>query len=448
MASSVLTHSFYHLNLSVVLITCAHLLPYNSAFIISSSTTSLSLHLILLFAQSQHLIIAHHHCFVLASKSRFLTMAPPLSEYNDTQYSSGLNQIQDLINSFHQHCKEYAHPCEDCLAAMLRDIAILLALLMNFGPSKHLVDEYANLSRLDRMSKQLLVIDTKAVCKDIWVLIDRKLRALEDTPFAQPPPRVSYSERVTDEAAWEEEGQFDEVGRRVSDDGDDTSPFQFGDTPIEVIWRPQTDVDARVPVEEHQVDEMALTPDLLSRISDSLAGYISQLSTTDDSPQVSDAPVPGRPSEDQTTTNAASVSTLDFAEGEPRSAFSDTTASSSRTVTPQPSSASQSAAVSDIIIERPPRTYSPIPPGPSQPSTSQPSSVSLSTVSDIIERQPTFTLSSSLDPQELQEFLDPDWTLALPRTAEEQWIAEGRPATVRVYPRSGRSSRFLEDMRA
>ncbi|KAL8945492.1 MAG: hypothetical protein Q9183_008072, partial [Haloplaca sp. 2 TL-2023] len=133
--------------------------------------------------------------------------------YNEKQYNSGLEQIQGLINQYHRRQNE--QPCALCLRGILLDIAFFITLLMAYAPSHEPTDNYADFSRLDKISKQLLLFDRMAITKNIWVLLKRKMQALEDSEFAKPPPRVSRG----DDSDEEEDSNAEES--RVEDSEED-----------------------------------------------------------------------------------------------------------------------------------------------------------------------------------------------------------------------------------
>ena len=136
--------------------------------------------------------------------------------YNEKQYNSGLEQIQGLINQYHR--RQYEQPCAVCLRGILLDIAFFITLLMAYAPSNEPIDNYADFSRLDKISKQLLLFDRKAITKNIWVLLKRKMQALEDSEFAKPPPCASRK----DESDEEEDSNAEESSVDDSE-GDDES---------------------------------------------------------------------------------------------------------------------------------------------------------------------------------------------------------------------------------
>ncbi|KAL8704123.1 MAG: hypothetical protein Q9201_002707 [Fulgogasparrea decipioides] len=384
-------------------------------------------------------------------------MQPSLQEYNDRQYSHNLNLIQNGINGYHKLCKDYAAPCEHCLETILDDIAFLLSILLTYGPSKNLVDEYANLSRLTKFSEQLLLIDSKSMCKDIWVLIDRKLRILDDTYLAIPPPRVPYEERVTNEAAWEEEGEFDEIGRRVDDGGGlpdaDAAPF-------EIIWRPDDSVEPEstvlrnASIDGRRTNHFAIATasassfDVLQRRPRPQAVAASTSSATIPSGSSTAPPLAvsehrGRAPTSQFSVNTTSSSDFTVVE-QPAQLQASTVSGLSQSVASRSAPAHGSAMSNFNIIERPYQTLSSTTSTLSQNLEIQPSPAPRSAVSnfDIIERappsQPAIVESAAIDLMSLS-LSDLDQVLfstATNETDEEAWIRAGRPPTVRIYNNS------------
>ncbi|KAL8736358.1 MAG: hypothetical protein Q9181_002463 [Wetmoreana brouardii] len=406
-------------------------------------------------------------------------MRSSLQEYNDSQYSYNLDLIQKGINGYHQHCKDYATPCEHCLEIILDDIAFLLSILLTYVPSKDLVDEYANLSRLTKYSKQLLLIDSKGVCKDIWVLIDRKLRVLDDTRLAIPPPRVPYEERVTDEAAWEEEGQFDEIGRRV-DDGD--GPPDADAAPFEIIWRPDDSVEPdsttlrNASIDGRRINHFATAatsaPSFDVLIPRTNSAIITSGPSTAPTLAVSEHQEAGRAHASQSSANASSLSDFTIVERAPPTQPAMTESATTDLMSPrlsdpdqllqpqvtapttvQTSSSPQPPAPSSVmsnsnIIERPSQTTSSTISTLSQNLAIQHSPAPQSAISDfnIIERappsQPAMTESATTDLMSLS-LSDLDRLLSstaaaspVNETDEEAWIRAGRPPTVRIYNNS------------
>ncbi|KAI4100914.1 MAG: hypothetical protein L6R37_005166 [Teloschistes peruensis] len=191
-----------------------------------------------------------------------------LRPYVDRHYSQILNCMRELISKYNHRCATAEDPCEECLAGVLRDIAIEISELMNYALSEDAATEYANFSRLDEMSKQLLRIDEKSVCMEIWTLIDRKLLYLESTPLSKPLPRAAYGQ-----GAWIQDNLH---GWRASDvddlfDGDDVNSMDSGntETPIKITFQPRRGRQPFTLVSEGRVNEanMALLRDAINATS-------------------------------------------------------------------------------------------------------------------------------------------------------------------------------------
>ncbi|KAL9584298.1 MAG: hypothetical protein Q9212_002207 [Teloschistes hypoglaucus] len=192
---------------------------------------------------------------------------PPstLRPYVERDYSRTLNCMRELISKYNHHCATAEDPSEDGLAGILRVIAIYISELINCALSEDAATEYTHLSQLDRMSKQLLQIDEKSVCQEIWTLIDRKSKFLESTPLAKPLPRAAYGQ-----GAWIQDDLHGWRASVVDDffDSDDVNSMDsdYEEAPIRITFQPRRSRQPVTLMSEGRVNEtnMAVLRDAIN----------------------------------------------------------------------------------------------------------------------------------------------------------------------------------------
>ncbi|KAL8662988.1 MAG: hypothetical protein Q9202_004218 [Teloschistes flavicans] len=347
-----------------------------------------------------------------------------LRPYNDDDYSYILNCMRELISKY-QHCRDSATPCGQCLSDFLGHIAIAISELMKYAPSKEPVDEYAHLSQLTLMSKDLLGIDAKAVCKDIWALIDRKSAHLETTHLAKPPAKVPYTTN-----------DLQPRRRANDDDGDNFNSMESEDDEAPIIkmtFQPRRRMQPLTLVSDGRVNEgnVAVLRDAInapSAADQNLPGTSPTTSsvlepTTENQqprqPSSSSAAnaMPRLPRRAQTSVFQGLISNYGIIDGRTSATTSFNTLARSSSPShdsfilsrpsspPLPATPRPPTAVADFsVVERAPPTFQPDPPMNSEG-----------------QRAGMF--------DEVHELDD---TKHVYLTAEEQWIAAGRPATVSV----------------
>ncbi|KAI4196630.1 MAG: hypothetical protein LQ350_006453 [Teloschistes chrysophthalmus] len=346
-----------------------------------------------------------------------------LRPYDERSYSRTLNCIRELISLYNHHCTTAENPCEQCLAGWLRTIASQISKLMEYAPSKDAATEYAHYSQLDRMSKQLLRIDEKSVCQEIWTLINRKLDYLESTPLAKPLPRAAYGQ-----GAWIED---DLHGWRASDvddffDGDDFNSMESEDeeTPIQITFQPRRGRQPVTLMSEGRVNEtnMAVLRDAIN------------------APSATDENLPGATSS-APESSPETQQPRELSSAQPSVRLEDLI-TNYNLIDPRSSAANNPPARTFSSLHN----QSTLPRAPSPPFPPPPRLRSAIADFGIVERAPPPISQADDEPTELEgedqgASLSGDlhWTDGTEHaymTVEEQWNAAGRPATV-IAPLAG-----------
>ena len=132
---------------------------------------------------------------------------PRLKPYDDYTNTRIFAHIDKVVNKLHSIIED-EDPCQRCIYTLLRCIRDSLDILLNYGPSMEIAKERADFERLNKLSRQLLKIDTVAFTHAIWVLLDRKMNSLDCSNPKWPTEPASREYTVLrDEARRRQQAQ-------------------------------------------------------------------------------------------------------------------------------------------------------------------------------------------------------------------------------------------------